>query len=101
MKHYASVEYLRSQKDMPHANYRKYLVNVYNFYYKKIQDGNGEWCVRDTRSLHKCITEGCYKPDCSFSAAKRYEQEMHDRKYIKIVADSGVERIYIVKELDF
>ena len=85
MKKSLDIEYLRSQKDMPNANYRQYLVNVYNYYYKKIQQGNGKWCISNLQDIYKIITKGCHNPDCSFSSMKRYVKEMHDAGYIKDV----------------
>ncbi|MBR1421897.1 MAG: hypothetical protein IJ571_00445 [Ruminococcus sp.] len=101
MKKYLNVEYLRTQADMPKANYRQYLVNVYNYYDDKIKQGNGQWCISSYSEIFSIITKDCHNPDCSYSAMKRYVKEMHDRGYIKDVFEDGEWHSYIVKELDF
>lgn len=92
---------LRKQKDMPHANYRKYLVNIYNYYQQKCDENNADWCHSDLREIYKIVTVGAHNPDVSWTACKNYTKELKDMGYIKDKCVDGEWRSYVLKELDF
>ena len=95
------INILRSQKGNDHANYRKYMVNLYRYYERKIAESHTDWCISSLSEMYKIITDGCHNPDCSFSSMKRYVKEIHDLGYIKDVYEDGEWHSYIIKELDF
>lgn len=63
---------LRSQVNNPKANYRKYLVNLYNYYVNECKKNNADWCVSNLQDMYKIITVGCHKPSVSFTACNAF-----------------------------
>lgn len=92
---------LRSQVNNPKANYRKYLVNLYNYYVNECKKNNANWCVSNLQDMYKIITVGCHKPSVSFTACKGYIKELHELGYIQDKYVDGVWKSYVIKELDF
>lgn len=100
----AKIEYLRYQRDNHVGNYRLYLANLYNYYRKKADDNNADWCYSDNsdiEKLHKLIIVGASRPDVSFTAVKGYQKELFDYGYFKWKKVDDKWQLHIVKPLDF
>lgn len=98
------IEYLRYQRDNNIGNYRKYLVNLYNYYNNKAKSNNSNWCYTDwsdIENLYYAIREGCSNPDVSRNAIKGYTKELEDYGYFKWGKDNKGWKIIILKPLDF
>lgn len=39
------VAYLKTQKDIPNADYRVYMINIYNYISDKCKENNNNWCT--------------------------------------------------------
>ena len=94
------LEYLRAQKEKPTGNYRKYLVNIYNFILEDSKkDGRG-WSKANTREMMKYVYEG--DPDhMGFELINEWKKELKEMGYIKFAKEKEEWHTYIVKELDF
>jgi hypothetical protein len=94
------LEYLRAQKVNTTGNYRKYLVNIYNFILEDSKkDGRG-WSKASTREMINYVYEG--NPDhMGFGMINEWKKELKEMGYIKFIRENDEWHTYILKDLDF
>jgi hypothetical protein len=94
------LEYLRSQKENPTGNYRKYLVNIYNYILEESKKDNRGWSRANTREMLNYVYEN--KPDhMGYELINEWKKELKEMGYIKFVKENDEWHTYVVKELDF
>ena len=94
------LTYLRAQKENPTGNYRKFLVNVYNYILEDSMKDNRGWSKANTREMMNYVYEG--SPDhMGYELINEWKKELKEMGYIKFVKENGEWHTYIVKELDF
>ena len=94
------LAYLRSQKINPTGNYRKYLVNIYNYILEDSQANGTGWSKALTKDMLNYIYDG--QPDhMGYELVDKWKKELRDLGYIKFVKEENEWRTYITKELDF
>lgn len=94
------LAYLRSQKENPTGNYRKYLVNIYNYILEDSQANGTGWSKAYTKDMLNYVYDG--QPDhMGYELVDQWKKELRDLGYIKFVKEENEWRTYIAKELDF
>lgn len=94
------LNYLREQKLNPTGNYRKYLVNLYNYYREKANENNCDWCISKFSEMISAAYEE--NPDhMAYSQVRDYSKTLSELGYIQKKNVNGQWRVYILKELDF
>ncbi|WP_019910334.1 hypothetical protein [Paenibacillus sp. HW567] len=95
------LSYLRQQKENPTAgNYRRYMVNTYNYILQSSNVGNKGWSKASTREMLNFVYEG--NPDhMGYEMVEKFKKTLRDLGYIKLVKEDNEWRTYILKELDF
>lgn len=90
--------YLRSQKENPTGNYRKYLVNIYNYI---LEDStHSGWSKANTRDMLNYVYGGT--PDhMGYELINQWKRELRDLGYIKFVKENDEWHTYIIRTLDF
>ncbi len=98
------IAYLKTQKDIPNADYRVYMINIYNYISDKCKENNNNWCYCiecKEWDIKKIITLGTHNSDMSLTECRRYIKELHELGYIKKRFVEGTWREYKIKEIDF
>lgn len=96
------IAYLRSQRDNPTGNYRRYLVNIYNLYEQYAIKNRTDWAPNFSKyRLSKAAYSGL-KPDHMVGdMVERWKDDLINIGYIELRVVDGEERIYLLKDLDF
>lgn len=96
------IEYLRSQKEKPTGNYRRYLVNLYNMYYNGAKLNGTDWCPSISLSDKvKAAYKNLEVDHMSFYMVQRWDEDLSKLGYISHKKVNNEWRTYILKELDF
>lgn len=94
------LAYLRKQKDIPTGNYRRYLVNIYNYILEDSQKSDVGWINGSSRAMLNYIYEGA--PDhMGVELIDGWKKELKETGYIKWIKESDEWHVYINKALDF
>lgn len=96
------ISYLRSQRDNPTGNYRRYLVNIYNLYKQRADENGTNWAPDVSLScLVRVAYAGLDIDHSAFEKVKKWKQDLKNIGYIESRNVDGEWRVYILKELDF
>lgn len=96
------IKYLRSQKENPTGNYRMYLVNLYNLFYKGAKANGTNWCSNvDIPTMIKAAYSNVETDHESLFMVQRWKNDLKKLGYICDRKVNGEWRTYILKELDF
>lgn len=91
------IEYLRSQRDNPTGNYRRYLVGLYNYFKDCMETSDG---ITSLPAMVKAAYGD--KPDhMAYTKIKEYKKTLTDLGYIRNVKKDDGWHTYVVKDLDF
>ncbi|RKP54920.1 hypothetical protein D7Z26_06665 [Cohnella endophytica] len=92
--------YLRSQRENPTGNYRKYLVNTFNYIFNDSKLNGTGWSRAAIRDMINFVYDG--NPDhMAFKMINEYKKTLKDLGYIRYIKENNEWRTYIQKELDF
>ncbi len=96
------IEYLRSQKDNPAGNYRRYLVNLYELFCNGAKKNGTDWCPNvSKKEMIKAAYAGVKIDHASWEMVQRWKDDLKKLGYLKDCNVNGEWRTYILKELDF
>ncbi len=94
------INYLKEQKENPTGNYRRYLVNTYNFILNDAKANGKGWSKANTRQMLKYVYEGS-SDHMGYEMVNDFKRTLRDLGYIKFVKENDEWHTYIVKELGF
>ena len=92
--------YLREQKERPTGNYRRYLVNIYNYILNDSKSNGKGYSAANTKMMLNYVYEGP-SDHMGWEKITEWKRELSDLGYIKFVKEGTEWRVYIAKELDF
>lgn len=96
------IEYLRSQKEHPTGNYRRYLVNLYELFYNGAKNQGTDWCPNiNVPTMVKAAYANLSPDHLSSQMVLRWKDDLKELGYIADRKVDGEWRTYILKELDF
>ena len=84
----------------PTGNYRKYLVNIYNFILEDSRVDNRGWSKANTRKMIEYVY-GTRPDHRGYEIINEWKKELKEMGYINVVKENGAWHTYITKELDF
>ncbi|GEB32820.1 hypothetical protein [Brevibacillus parabrevis] len=94
------LKYLREQRENPTGNYRRYLVNTYNYILNDSRNNNKGWSKASSREMVNYVYEG--SPDhMGYELVEEYKKTLRDMGYIKFQKENNEWRTYVIKDLDF
>ncbi|KQO18044.1 hypothetical protein [Paenibacillus sp. Leaf72] len=94
------IQYLRSKRDDPTANYRSYLINTYNYILEDSIKDNKGWSKASSRLMLNYVYKD--EPDhMGLEMIDQFKKDLRELGYIKLIKIDNTWRTFIVKELDF
>ncbi len=90
---------LRQKNGVP-GNFRKYLINLYNYIDQKIKASDTDYCVTDLQEMIDAVYEG--NPDhMAYKMVVDYKKTLYKLGYISYKKVGNEWRTYIIKDVDF